>query len=363
MLPHHVLRTAVCLIVISGLATVVFGSSSTDSTLIPFRSLEKWGYINTHGRVVIKAQFDEADRFSEDLARVQVGSKSGYIDSSGRFVIEPIYTFAFSFSEGLAVVGKDMSSPWFYIDRTGQTIIEPRNAIWIGPFNDGLAKFSRNIGGNSLNTYDARDGFINKQGQIVIDPKFTNAGNFAEGLAVVADDKPNKNTQAYFNKKAFIDVNGNIVTPFFDRAENFSDGLALVTINGLDGYVDKNGILVIRPNFDFASDFVNGFAVYGCEEDKFGFINKKGEKAVPCIYKDTGDFVNGLAPVKTSSNKWGFINSKGKLVIKAQFDWADSFFNGLAEVRIRRGDWLYSGFINPKGIYVFTPVRIEKEDG
>jgi hypothetical protein len=64
-----------------------------------------------------------------------------------------------------------------------------RQILTWGPFQNGLAKFSMNIGGNTTDTYDARDGFIDKTRKIVIEPEFGDAENFSDGLAMVAEDK------------------------------------------------------------------------------------------------------------------------------------------------------------------------------
>lgn len=335
-------------------SVICFAQNNADSKLIPFCAEEKCGYINNKGKIVIKPQFDEADKFSEGLARVQIGLKSGYIDSSGKFVVEPIYTFAFDFSEGLAVVGKDMNSQWFYIDHNGKTVLEPDpKFIWLGPFQNGLAQFSLNIGGNTTDTYDARSGFIDKTGKIVIQPKFTHAEVFSEALAVVSDDKPNKNTQAYFNKKAFIDTNGNIITTFFDSAEDFSEGLAAVEINNRWGFIDKTGKIVITPQFDFVlREFSEGIAFVHCDNDKIGTIDKTGKMITDCIFDEAWGFSEGLSAVQFRG-KFGFINKSGKFVIKPHFNIAQSFYNGLAEVGIKKGNFGWVGFINHSGNVVF----------
>lgn len=349
-------------------ALMVFGVNVSvarkidDPKLIPIEIDEKWGYINGKGRIVIKPQFDEADRFSEGLARVQIESKSGFINETGKFIIDPIYTFAFSFSEGLAVVGKEMESPWFYIDRRGKTIIEPGSKfIWIGPFQNGLAGFSGNVGGNTADTYDARNGFIDKSGKIVIQPKFRDAENFSDGLAVVAEDKKREDgASAYFNRKAFIDSTGNIVTQFFDRAESFNEGLAAVEIDNLWGFIDKSGNIVIAPQFEFiVRGFSEGIAFVNCDNDKVAAIDKTGKYITGCIFDEAWEFCEGLAPVELNK-KFGFIDRTGKSVIKPQFDSAESFYNGLAKVTIRKEDWIYMGFIDRSGRYVFDLRKYKK---
>ncbi len=54
--------------------------------------------------IVIGAQFEAADAFSEGMARVKIGEKWGYIDKTGKLVIAPQFDEADAFSDGVALV-------------------------------------------------------------------------------------------------------------------------------------------------------------------------------------------------------------------------------------------------------------------
>ncbi|HEF3474383.1 TPA: WG repeat-containing protein, partial [Campylobacter coli] len=52
-------------------------------------------------------------------------------------------------------------------------------------------------------------------------------------------------------KWGFIDKNGEfVIEPKFDGVGNFSEGLARVELNGKYGFIDKSGKIVIEPKFD-----------------------------------------------------------------------------------------------------------------
>jgi hypothetical protein len=87
-------------------------------------------------------QFDEADDFSEGLAKVEINGKSGFIDRSGKIVIKADFkgdagfNAAGSFYEGLAPVS--INGKYGFIDKAGNLKIKPQFDIAMG-FNRGLA--------------------------------------------------------------------------------------------------------------------------------------------------------------------------------------------------------------------------------
>lgn len=111
----------------------------------------KWGYVDTHGKLVIGCKFDKAGLFQEGLAAVsdeQNQDRSsvhvGFIDKKGKLVIPFNFVdLKGGFSSGLAAVAiKDKTRPdyWLYgyIDHSGAWVIKP---IYddAQPFSEGLA--------------------------------------------------------------------------------------------------------------------------------------------------------------------------------------------------------------------------------
>src|SRR5664280_2538050 len=72
------------------------------SVLIPYRKGEKWGYIDTKGKLVIPAVYEDEGLFSDGLAPVELDDKWGYIDTKGTMTEPAIYYNAWPFREGLA---------------------------------------------------------------------------------------------------------------------------------------------------------------------------------------------------------------------------------------------------------------------
>jgi hypothetical protein len=124
--------------------------------------------------------------------------------------------------------------------------------------------------------------------------------------------------------------------------------------SGLYGYIDTQGKVVIKPQFEDAIEFSdNGLAgvkLYG----KYGFINTSGKFVIQAQFEYVGDFSNNVLAMVEQNNKLGFINTSG-FVIASQFENADNFGNnGLAAVR-QKGRY---GFIDMSGKFVIKPTRL-----
>ena len=50
-----------------------------------------------------------------------------------------------------------------------------------------------------------------------------------------------------------------VIKPQFEDAKSFSEGVAGVMINGLYGYIDKNGEFFRKPQFSNVYEFREGF--------------------------------------------------------------------------------------------------------
>ncbi len=132
-----------------------------------------------------------------------------------------------------------------------------------------------------------------------------------------------------------------VVKPWYDSARDFHEGLAVVGIGGAYsflqkwGYIDKEGKEAIKPQFDGAGDFHEGLAwakTGGAIGGKCGFIDRSGRFVIDSRYVAAGDFNGGMAPVKVEEKGWGYIDRQGRFIIEPRFDQADPFSDDLAVV-------------------------------
>ena len=288
-----------------------------------------WGFVNEGGVMVIPPRFEDAGDFRGTLAPVRAGKKWGYIDQQGRMLVAPAYQGAAPFREGLARV-----EMWDWI--------QCRNSVVYGKENapDYVYHIQSDIRHDMNNTcfpLRSRVGYINDTGRFSIQPRFIEAHDFFDGLAVVRMDT--------YGKLGFIDRSGVVVIDFqFDEASGFSQGLAAVrvgrrNVNGIRdpgrcGFIDRTGKFIIRPQFAQAGAFSEGLApVSFWDRQGRGYIDKSGRLAIPAQYTWVEPFSEGLATVcqQVRSTFWRceYIDKSARVIIDSvQASWP--FSGGLA---------------------------------
>ena len=269
----------------------------------------KAGYIDTNGNFVIQRKFNIAMPFSEGLAYVELNNKYGYIDKSGEFVVEPQFYSCASFSDGFALVNDSITSKGSFIDKNGKSKLQGRNFL-ISKFREGL-----------INCPDDKGnwGFIDINGNVIIEFKYKLTRPFFEGKGAVApkknkDGKPNRK-----DKYGFINhQNEYLIEPVYQGADiRFSEGICAVWDEGY-GCIDEKGILIIPYEFNLIKHFKEELAVFKPKgrNKKYGFIDKTGIIKIEPKFTHVNDFKNGLSEVIIGTEyenfKYGYINQKGE---------------------------------------------------
>ncbi len=284
-----------------------------DETLIPYleEGGDEWGYVDLAGNVVIEPDFDEPPTlFHEGFALVQ--DRHGeytFIDRKGEEVSDE-YEQAMLFNEGLAFVVEEGDPP-VAINTRFEVIFELDDAITVGAFSEGLARFSDE---------DGEWGYVDKKGEVVIEPHWSHVSSFREGLAGVLETDEDRSEFRF----GFIDKTGAEVIKPDDDYEgilSFSEGLAGFTEGDGWGYMDKTGEEVIRPEDDWSrvTPFVNGHASFQ-ERGEWGLIDKKGERVLKAKYEHPLFFHNGLAMFSDGDDGWGFLDIHGDEVIEPEYE-------------------------------------------
>jgi hypothetical protein len=137
-----------------GLAEFIIRGSQEDAPL-------KHGYLDTKGRPVIKAIYEDSSAFSEGLAGIRLNGKWGFIDSSGNMVIKPIFdeiNYGYGFNAGRTPVKK--GELWGVIDKSGRMIADFKFTNTAGRYSEGFLGIE--VAG--------KFGYINMEGNYVWEP-------------------------------------------------------------------------------------------------------------------------------------------------------------------------------------------------
>jgi WG containing repeat len=272
--------------------------------------------------------FPSAQR-QEDTARFLIfeKGKAGYIDANGNVVIPPQYTTGTEFDHGRACVYmlENGKMNHHVIDMKGNEIPErigdchgyPEDLAAVGFTSTDLARPC------IAREQDCMVGFVDRNGNAVIRPRFQAAKNFSEGFAAVETN----------NKWGFINSSGELAIPFqFDFASSFSNGLALVLIKDRYGYIDHSGKLVIAAQFPQASRFSDGLAV----------VRKRGYFAEP--------FGEHAGTKKEQHTDWDIIGTDGHTQFRVNAERVDNFSEGMGAFQIvKRDGYLYCGYLDKSG--------------
>lgn len=208
---------------------------------------------------------------------------------------------------------------------------------------------------NDLLVYDFRGkyGYVDRKGNVVIEPQFDNAKSFSEGLAWAEKD----------GKTGYIDHSGAFVIELDAKdGFSFSDGSAKICTGGgcSDSFINKKGEVIIDgKQFDYVHQMFEGMVVVN-KDGKYGVLDNNGNQVVAPKFKECRDFSNDLTWVKMG-RKWGCIDKKGNMVIDTNYVSINDFHEGLAFVWI---DDDYPVCIDKKGKVVIKelPKGLHRSD-
>jgi hypothetical protein len=325
--------------------TLLFGltfcasAQEPRSRLLLIEQNGKTGYIDRTGRIAIAPQFDFGWNFSEGFACVVVNGKVGFIDETGNYLVKPMFNSSIGcyteFHDGFASVSignsRKNNEKWGFVNTKDEVIYLP-GVTFLSNFHDGLAFFKK----------DGLTGYLDKNLQVIIAPKFKSSGSFYFGRARATDVD---------GSQYYIDETG---TKLFDNLDGgeFQDKKAFFKSKGKYGFIDINGKTIIKAQFEDATHFGEGLA--GVQVGgKWGFIDGSGKMVIPPQFDAVGVFSEGFASVAID-DKWGFIDRTGNIVIPPQFDrWTYWFEDGIAYVRLRGK----AGYIDKQGNFIWYPSK------
>jgi hypothetical protein len=272
------------------------------------------------------------------------GSNCLFVDEAGADVFGKKFAEASAFSEtdALALVRSHNDQKWGYINPQGDVVIQEQYDA-ATCFSEGFA-WVKSAGKISC---------IKADGSKAFDlPNAVGVKNFSEGLAAFAQMVNGKKTWG------FIDNAGNIkIAPAFADADKFSEGHAAVATPGKNksnqlvwNYINTDGKSTypdgagVNRDFAQANVFVNQTAAVK-KGGKFYLLDEFGRYKVTQPYNNLTE--NGMMFMAENNGRWGWISNEPDAaghaveVIKPQYDSAFLFGkNDFAAVKMNN-EYIY----------------------
>lgn len=279
------------------------------------------GCNNDHSPETSTTKLWPAAMISKDAAGIEKATW-GYIDEKGQFAIQPAYTEAYEFSCGYALVRVD----------TKAYFIDTKNNIQNMPESERMGTFF--YFDHVRYRPSTLWGMLNNKFETVLQPAYYLLGNMS-GDGLVAYQQNEDGKCGYLNKSGDVKIN-----PMYDDVSTFDAGYAVVRMGNSYGVINKSGEFTISLR-ETLMDNLGGERIgfYDKDNDKFGMMDAKGKILVQAIYDnwDGIGFTDGdLIAVKTG-DKWGFMDKNGKLKIATQYYDARPFTDDKAWVQRAEG--------------------------
>ena len=220
---------------------------------------------------------------NDRIAEVVLNGLIGYIDTKGNTVIEPKWNRIGSFSSvgGKYLAEAVLNGKHGFIDSTGNEVLA---AEWdaVSGFNSDGVCIIANKNDSSYYCF----GLADAEGNILSEPVYARLGRVASGsydeddvLLPPAAGDTLMMVVTQQEKYGFINDRGELmVDTVYDNAKEFSEGLSAVKKDGLWGYIDKTGAVVIQPEYQEVTSFNNNKADVLVKDSGWHIIDQSNKR-------------------------------------------------------------------------------------
>ncbi len=256
------------------------------SSYIPAKKDGKWGYITPSGNTIIPYNYELAGCFQNGVAMVKKTDGSfAYIDIYGTELFASPFTYSFSPSGG-AICGM-INGLYGYCDTEGTIIIHPQFDMAYD-FHEGYAAVK----------FGGKWGYITTYGKYSVRPAYDYASDFKNGHAICRKGA----------KYGLINTTGKVTAAFsFDYiGQPDTNGRYPAKVGETSGYINANGEWILKTAYDYCYTFTNGVGrIYN--DGLWGYINEAGDVLVPPTFVDCGEYHNDRAPYSADGILWGYL--------------------------------------------------------
>jgi len=310
----------------------------------PFSENNLFGFIDSSGKVMIPAIYDDVSFFQDGIAIVTKNGKSGLINKRNELIVgfdfDQIYEFHNDFaivmvSDSFGVINRIGSFvfPLIYRDilMLNNELIAAKNEIGFSIYNlDGKEKSE--ILYQDIKQFDVNHfivqvgdsiGLLNSSLELKIPIIY-------EAIAPIKDSIFSYQLDG---KKGLISNSGRIISPaVYDDFSNYNEhSKTIIAKFGLKIYhLNLDGTKFISTAFEYFpkalenAHFYEGHAIF-FKNKKYGIINTQGNVILKPTFTSLGK-VSAFIPV-TKAGKWGFMNIKGTMILEYKFTAIEPFYD------------------------------------
>lgn len=274
--------------------------------------------------------------FVDGIQTTTDGEFYGFRLADGTVIVPNIYRFVDNFQGNYCKVYRDYGQCGL-IDRDGNEIV-PCIYDEVGYPSDGRIKIQK----------DKLYGYLDMQGNMVVEPQYISAGDFSEATAPVM-----LLVDSFFTSCTFIDTLGKqLFPPIYENLLPFNEGYAIVMRYGRWGMIDHTGREVLPTRYEqitanqdglfFAGD-PDGWALFDysfkpltpfiytwtsglhngrigvMRDGHYGFLDREGNEVIDCSYDETGIFRLGRT-MAVRDGHYGIIDTTGDIILPLEYD-------------------------------------------
>lgn len=269
------------------------------------------GIINLRGDYVVKPIYDSISPYKEGRAVYVLKGSMGVMDERGKAITKKAYNFIGDYNEGRAVFG--VNNPegdyvYGYLDRYGKEIVSPR-FLEATEFNDGVAL---------VKSKTKEYGLISRDGRLTNKYKYGYVSQYGDRALIFADSI--NGPFGYINKKGEV-----IIEPIYKMANGFKDGLAVVSTenvyNSKYGAINLKGSYVYQPIYSEINPLGEGRFALGkpigdpknIGSNVYAIGDTTDKRLTGFEYLVVGSYERGLSYVSNNLSTF-FIDKKGRIV-------------------------------------------------
>lgn len=264
--------------------------------------------------------YGEIYPFRSDKAVCVQEGRYGLLNPDGNLSIRAVNDWIGSPSDdGLLPVFRD--GKFYFADTNGnkkEVPMDDQNVEELGNLGGGVAPAKIN----------GKYGYVNSRFEPQSEFEWDGATAMQDGFAAVRRGE----------KWAVVNSSFELVTDYvYEDVKTDENGF--FAVSGRAFVKDANGFRMINGSgesigegvYEDAVLFASGEPAAVKKNGLWGFVNTDGEMVIEPQYRNAGAFSEGLAPVETE-NGWGYITLENEMVIGPQFSGAKNFHKGLAPV-------------------------------